>query len=223
MKFVFILLLLIQAQILFCQSPADSINNKAFAFFFKNENLDSALEYYKYLQLEYPKYNAAYITYMIGSCFLEKGDSLKAKPYLIKSLALYDTSESYGCSICGELGDIYLSEEKYQEILNYYDSSIHKYSVRPYVPCRYSRIKIHGRMALCLGKLNQTDSAINILAKYMFEPFDDVREIDSLDYEKMTTLYISLLRKLYSDKMIIREFKNALHNLVYKRDNNISN
>lgn len=223
MRLFLILLFTINKFQVLGQSQAENLSNKAFEFYIHSENIDSAIFYYKLLQNQFPYYRPGYTFYQIGSCFLEKGDAEKAKSLFLHSMALSDTLDSYPEGATLKIANIFFEEHNFQQALNYYDSSTSIYRNRnKYASThQFSRegnyLTVY-RKALCFEKLNQTDTAIRILTPRMFKRKEDVH-IDSKEYKNMLDFYLILLRKKYTKKEIKNEFKIAMRQLTYKREN----
>lgn len=219
-----IILTIFISTLIFSQDTAEKLSDKAFSFYLYNKNIDSALFYYKLLQQAHPNFRPSYLNNVIGSCYLEKGQTEFAKVYLILSLRQPDSTDIYPERACLKIADIFLAAGDYRTALAYYDSSTSYYRTKFRMTrhrFKEGSIQTIYKKAICFDKLNELDTAINIMTPYIFLNFDDY-VIDSTESVNIVNFYINLIKKKYSVKYIRQEFKNSMKGITYQRENDSS-
>lgn len=220
-----IILMTFQLTLASGQDSAEKLSDKAFSYYIYDKDIDSALYYYKSLQQTFPSFRPSYINSVIGSCYLKKGDKELAKNYLLQSLKRPDSTDIFPERSCIYIGDIFLEAKDYISALAYYDSSTTHYRTKVARMSRHrfkeGNIQTIYKKAICFDKLNKLDTAIKIMTPYIFLNFDDY-VIDSSEAEDIVDFYIALIKKRYSVKEIRQEFKIAMKELKYKRENDSS-
>lgn len=209
----------------FGQDDAEKLNSKAFSYYLYERDIDSAFYYYTLLQQTFPGFRPSYISNVIGSCYLKKGEKELAKKHFLLSLKKPDSLDIFPERTCIYLGDMFLEAKDYNSALAYYDSSTSYYRIKRLRMSSHSfregNIQTIYKKAICFDKLNRLDTAINIMTPHIFINFDDYI-IDSAEAPNIVDFYITLLKKKYSIRQIRNEFKIAMKGLTYKRENDSS-
>lgn len=208
----------------FGQTVENSLSDKAFQLYQK-EQYDSAIFYYKEVLKLNDNSRIAYFLMQVGKCYSEKNELEHSKNYYLQCLNIPDTIERFNYpqrEACFGLSDIFQVEKNYNQSLRYLKIAEAKYPHRKICNAGEFERKIilKDKFALCFEKINELDSAINYLTPYMFAKTEDLL-MDSVEYIKIIENYYNLLRKKYSMCELKSLLDNAIKNVYYnkKQDN----
>lgn len=205
---------------------ADTLANKAFDFYFKKKLIDSALKYYQLIYQNNPGYRKTMVLYEIGDCLEQMGRPQEAENYYIKCLEIDASKDTldWGFSqnlACEKLADLYYYQNKYREALTYFG-----YTKTIYKPKRKFCLGGCGHMfeldyiykiAICYCGLNKKDSAVVVLAPFVFRPMDYYGCMDSLRYDSICKYFVSAIFELYGKQYVKNKLTEALSDIFYKQ------
>jgi tetratricopeptide (TPR) repeat protein len=225
MKFCSIIFLCLLNHIGFSQRNTEALSQKAFNFYSKEQQYDSAIFYYKKIISNTSQKREAYFTYQIANCYSASGKKVEAENYYIKCLSIDKLKNSLGMFqnlACKYLSEIYFEQKRFREALNYLDSSITKYKpFRNIFRCGTGSTIRKMEFALsksnCYIGLNKKDSAINLLSPLIFRDFDVFYFDDTLALEEAAKLYSEMVFEVMGKTVARKELEKALEKVNYKQ------
>lgn len=197
-----------------------SLNDSAFANYQKGNYKLAAQLYQKGMDLD--KGHFHYEAVFLVLCYQRLGEMEHLKDVLQKEVDSKPVSYRQK-NFCMQLANIYLNEKNYRRALNLYNLYDTKWTHVLNLPDQNRFLLAYNKMlsiSKCYDGLNLTDSAVNVLTPYVFinhsalqsyiwAPRKVLTRQDSLSYDTICVGYLSLLKKLHTNKEIKAELKKA--------------
>lgn len=205
------------------QVTPESFASKAYDFNYKQNKIDSALKCYEDLRKTFPDYREAFTLYQMANCFLKMGDTAQAESTYLKSMQVNIKKDSldfgFGQSYsCAKLANLYFDQRNYRKAIIYMD-----YTKKEFKPLRTicqggygktNKLEFQYKKAVCYYGLNKKDSSIISLAPFIFRP-TDYYYLDSLEYNSMSSFFISTLFEVYGQCEAKTQLIAALNKIYY--------
>ena len=195
---------------------------------FKTGNYQLAAKLYKQLLVK-ENYKYPYPMEMLGSCSIRMDSIQAAKDILEKAMNTNYSLPEIQVHCCHDLADIYFKEGNYSKAKSLYYLYARMWEKARFDDVNKFAFKYHNAISIskCYENLKLIDSAVNVLTPYIFSTYLNISSKmfrfgqtkedfqDSLKHDSVCVRYLSLLKRIHTNKSIKAELKKAEEGLSF--------